>query len=57
MKPLLSVVVPVLDEAAGIVATLRMLAPLHARCREVMIAVGGSRDATVTLAQTLAGTG
>lgn len=56
MKLILSVVGPVLDEAAGIVATLRMLAPLHARCREVRVTVGGSRDATVTLAPTLAGT-
>ena len=43
----LSIVVPVLDEAAGIVASLDALAPLRARGHEVIVVDGGSRDDTV----------
>jgi len=50
----LSIVVPVLDEAAGIVATLEALAPLRARGAELIVVDGGSRDATVARAQGLA---
>ncbi len=50
----LSIVVPVLDEAAGIVATLSSLAPLRARGAELIVVDGGSRDATVARAQGLA---
>jgi rSAM/selenodomain-associated transferase 2 len=50
MTPLLSIVVPVLDEAAGIVGTLQALAPLRARAVEVIVADAGSRDATAALA-------
>ena len=46
----LSIVMPVLDEAAGITATLRALAPLRARGHEVIVVDGGSADATVALA-------
>ena len=46
----LSVVMPVLDEAAGITSTLRALAPLRARGHEVIVVDGGSGDATVALA-------
>ncbi|MCC7115454.1 MAG: TIGR04283 family arsenosugar biosynthesis glycosyltransferase [Burkholderiales bacterium] len=46
-----SIVVPVLDEAAGIVATLDALAPLRASGHEVIVVDGGSRDATVALAR------
>jgi rSAM/selenodomain-associated transferase 2 len=46
----LSVVMPVLDEAAGIEATLRALAPLRMLGAEVIVVDGGSRDATVALA-------
>jgi glycosyltransferase involved in cell wall biosynthesis len=46
----LSVVVPVLDEAAGIEATLRALAPLRMLGAEVIVVDGGSRDATAALA-------
>ena len=46
----LSVVMPVLDEASGISATLRALAPLRARGHEVIVVDGGSADATVALA-------
>lgn len=47
----LSIVMPVLDEAAGIVATLESLAPLRARGAELIVVDGGSRDATVARAQ------
>jgi rSAM/selenodomain-associated transferase 2 len=50
----LSVIVPVLDEAGGIVAALVALAPLRARGAEVVVADGGSRDTTVALAAPLA---
>jgi rSAM/selenodomain-associated transferase 2 len=50
----LSIVMPVLDEAAGIEAALQALAPLHARGIEVIIADGGSSDGTAALARPLA---
>lgn len=50
----LAIVMPVLDEAAGIVATLQALAPLRARGVEIVVADGGSADATVALARPLA---
>ena len=46
----LSVVMPVLDEAAGIAAALRALAPLRARGHEVVVVDGGSADATADMA-------
>ena len=54
MTPALSIVVPVLDEAAGIVAMLRSLAPLRTRGAEVIVVDGGSRDGTPDLAAPLA---
>jgi rSAM/selenodomain-associated transferase 2 len=51
MTPTLSIVVPVLDEAVGIVAALQALAPLRTRGVEVIVADGGSRDATAALAR------
>jgi rSAM/selenodomain-associated transferase 2 len=50
----LSIVMPVLDEAAGIEAALQALAPLRARGIEVIIADGGSSDGTAALARPLA---
>ncbi|HEX9182453.1 MAG TPA: TIGR04283 family arsenosugar biosynthesis glycosyltransferase [Burkholderiales bacterium] len=50
----LSVVVPTLNEAAGIEACLAALAPLRARGHEVIVADGGSRDGTARLAAPLA---
>ena len=50
----ISIVVPVLDEAAGIAAALTELQPLRARGHEVIVVDGGSTDATVALAQPLA---
>lgn len=54
MAPSLSIVVPALDEAAGIAATLQALQPLRARGAEVIVVDGGSRDATPALAAPLA---
>ena len=47
-------VVPVLNEAAGIVRALRALAPLRARGHEVIVVDGGSEDGTADLARPLA---
>lgn len=46
----LSIVIPVLNEAAGIGCTLAVLSPLRARGAEVIVVDGGSTDATVALA-------
>lgn len=53
MSPL-SIIVPVLDEAAGIAAALAALAPARARGVEILVVDGGSRDATRSLAAPLA---
>jgi rSAM/selenodomain-associated transferase 2 len=50
----LSVVMPALNEADGIEEALASLAPLRARGVEVVVADGGSSDATVALACPLA---
>jgi rSAM/selenodomain-associated transferase 2 len=50
----LSIIMPVLDEAAEIGKALNALAPFRARGVEVIVADGGSRDDTATLAQPLA---
>jgi len=52
--PSLSIIVPTLNEASGIVATLNALAPLRARGVEVIVADGGSSDRTMELAGLLA---
>jgi rSAM/selenodomain-associated transferase 2 len=49
----LTVVVPTLNEAQGIRAALEALAPLRARGHEVIVADGGSGDATASLARGL----
>ena len=46
MKPALSIVMPALNEAAGIAATLAALQPLRARGVEIVLADGGSTDGT-----------
>ena len=53
MSPL-SIIVPVLDEAEGIAATLAALAPARARGVEIVVVDGGSRDDTRVLAAPLA---
>jgi rSAM/selenodomain-associated transferase 2 len=50
----LTIVIPVLDEAAIIVAALRALAPLQARGSEVIVVDGGSSDGTAALADPFA---
>jgi rSAM/selenodomain-associated transferase 2 len=50
----LSIVIPVLDEAAGISRTLASLATLRARGHELIVADGGSEDGTRELAAPLA---
>lgn len=49
-----SIIVPALNEAAGIGAALEALAPLRARGHEVIVVDGGSADGTMTLAAPLA---
>src|SRR5215510_3019401 len=51
---MLSIVIPTLNEAGGIVAALIRLAPLRRRGAEVIVADGGSDDGTVELAQPFA---
>jgi rSAM/selenodomain-associated transferase 2 len=46
MRPALSIVMPALNEAAGIEATLIALQPLRARGVEIVLADGGSTDGT-----------
>ncbi len=46
MKPVLSIVMPALNEAVGIEPTLRALQPLRARGVELLLADGGSTDRT-----------
>ncbi len=50
----LSIVMPVLNEAAGIEAALQMLASIRARGAEVIVVDGGSSDGTPELACPLA---
>ena len=50
----LSIIVPALEEAAAITATLAALQPLRARGHEVIVVDGGSRDATLLIARLLA---
>jgi rSAM/selenodomain-associated transferase 2 len=50
----LSIIMPVLDEAAGVEAALAALAPLRARGIEVVVADGGSSDGTAERARPLA---
>ena len=50
VTPVLSIIVPALNEAAGIVATLSTLAPLRTRGAELIVVDGGSEDGTPALA-------
>jgi rSAM/selenodomain-associated transferase 2 len=50
----LTIVLPVLNEAAIIVAALQALAPLRARGAEIVVADGFSRDGTAQLAKPFA---
>ena len=50
MPPRLSIIMPVLDEAAGLAQTLSALMPLRAQGAELIVVDGGSRDAGVAIA-------
>jgi rSAM/selenodomain-associated transferase 2 len=54
MDARLAIIVPTLNEAAGIRAALAALGPLRAHGHEVIVVDGGSSDATVDLARPLA---
>ncbi|MGN8158008.1 TIGR04283 family arsenosugar biosynthesis glycosyltransferase [Salinisphaera sp. SWV1] len=53
-RPSLSIIVPALDEAAGIAAALQSLAGLRRRGAEVIVVDGGSADDTLAQAAPLA---
>ncbi|HEX2077857.1 MAG TPA: TIGR04283 family arsenosugar biosynthesis glycosyltransferase [Longimicrobium sp.] len=50
----ISVIIPALNEARGILETLRALQPLRARGHQVVVVDGGSTDGTAELARPLA---
>ena len=52
--PLLSVIIPVLNEAENIASMLHSLAPLRTRGAQVIVVDGGSQDDTVARARPLA---
>jgi rSAM/selenodomain-associated transferase 2 len=52
--PPISIIIPVLNEAAGIVGALQRLQPLRTRGHEVIVVDGGSGDGTPALAASLA---
>jgi len=49
--PRISIIVPTLNEAEGVAATLAALAPLRARGHEVIVVDGGSSDRTLALSR------
>jgi rSAM/selenodomain-associated transferase 2 len=51
MNTKISIIVPVLNEAATLEATLSALQPLRQRGHEVLVVDGGSRDSTVSIAR------
>jgi len=53
-SPSLTIIIPILNEAANIEAALRALAPLRVRGAEVIVVDGGSADNTAVLARPLA---
>lgn len=53
-SPTVSIILPVLDEAAGIVAVLEGVQDCRARGGEIIVVDGGSRDGTAALAEPLA---
>lgn len=53
LNPQLSIVIPTLNEAANIGLCLQALQPYRKRC-EIIVADGGSNDATLALAERLA---
>ncbi len=53
-RPLISIIIPALNEAGQIAATLQPLQTLRGRGHEVIVVDGGSSDATVEVATPLA---
>lgn len=51
MSEKISVIIPVLNEAGGLGATLAALQPLRERGHELIVVDGGSRDGSVTIAR------
>lgn len=51
---MLSIIIPTLNEAEGIAASLQALAPLRTRGAEIVVVDGGSTDATIDIARLLA---
>ena len=54
MTPPISIIIPCLNEGAGIVSALERLQPLRKRGAEIIVADGGSDDSTAALAAPLA---
>jgi rSAM/selenodomain-associated transferase 2 len=54
MPPTLSIIIPVLNEAKGIVRTLLSLQSLRAAGHEIIVVDGGSNDNTLVLSEPLA---
>ncbi|WP_306789978.1 glycosyltransferase [Methylomonas fluvii] len=52
MKPQISIVIPVVNEAARLADTLQALQALRSRC-ELLVVDGGSRDASPVMAKPL----
>ena len=50
----IAIIIPTLNEASGIVTTLESLQPLRSRGHVLIVADGGSDDATVECTQALA---
>ena len=48
---MLSIIMPVLDQAPGLTASLAALQPLRQRGHELLVVDGGSRDGSVTIAR------
>jgi len=51
MNDKISIIIPVLNEAAALEATLSALQPLRQRGHEVLVVDGGSRDSSVGIAR------
>ncbi|MGE4593797.1 MULTISPECIES: TIGR04283 family arsenosugar biosynthesis glycosyltransferase [Alcaligenaceae] len=49
-----SIIIPVLNESAGLAETLQMLQPLRTNGAQVLVVDGGSTDETLTIAEPLA---
>ncbi|MBW3655878.1 MAG: glycosyltransferase, partial [Gemmatimonadetes bacterium] len=52
--PRISIIIPALNEAAALPATLAPLQPLRARGHEVVVVDGGSADGTPEVARAMA---